>query len=219
VFGRKGAVIAQAGDYGVGQVTNAASIAQLNEGVEAAEKAAMGGDLAGNLPAPTIRAALKSLIEAALQPGAAAGGDLTGTLPNPTIKATLRALIEGALQVGAAAGGDLAGTYPNPTIGAAKVTDAKIAKPIIVGSVKEGGEIEFGEGFTVSHPETGAYIVKLTAALATPGVMLPTYHGATFLGLRWEKVGESKQEFKVVGFSTTTGAAANLPFSFGIKAT
>lgn len=86
-----------------------------------------GGDLAGEYPKPTIREALKNLIEGALQKGSVAGGDLEGTYPEPTLRAALKGLVENALQKGSAAGGDLEGNYPAPTIKGGVVNALKLA--------------------------------------------------------------------------------------------
>jgi polygalacturonase len=113
-----------------------AQIIALNGAIQALSGVgALGGDLSGTLPNPTIAAGVVTYPKMAS--GAAAvnvgslGGDLTGTLPNPTVASA--AVTSAKMASGAAAtnvgslGGDLTGTLPNPTIAAGAVTNTKMA--------------------------------------------------------------------------------------------
>jgi len=94
------------------------------------------------------------------------------------------------------------------------VSDKKLAKPVLCGEVAGTGSILSGSGFTVNHPEKGAFEVVLTSELPSIAVMVITvvsskpcvaYH-----------LGASKKTFPLK-ITDITGAATDQTFDFMIK--
>lgn len=109
------------------------------------------------------------------------------------------------------------GAVGTKAIAKASVTDEKLAKPTIVGSVKSSGAVEAGEGFTSEKTATGTYKVTLSTELATVGIILPVLLSGTEAQLALVGSAPAKKVFTVL--TGTTAALKDGAFNFSIKAT
>lgn len=101
-------------------------------------------------------------------------------------------------------------------IKAGAVTDAKLAEPVLGGSVKANGEKESGEGFTSEKTATGKYTVKLTAELASTAIVVLTSLEGNLVRL---EAAPGKKEFKVGSYLiNTVPVATDFAFTFMVKA-
>jgi hypothetical protein len=102
------------------------------------------------------------------------------------------------------------------TIGAAKVTDAKLAKPPIAGEITAGGEVGVGSGFAAEKTATGTYKITLTTELSTEGVIVVT--ALESVGVRFGAITESGKKVFRVSFYKSFTEKADTPFLFYIRA-